>query len=271
MSYQIQNEHLLLEIDVSTGIVLTRIREKVTNHEYLRFPCPLFEFSVNNGPVYPSDNDVVVTGVMPSADGTEIFVLAEITTVLVRLGFSLHLATAPGETAALLRLTVTNTSEDEIVLKTVYPRIRGLVTRGHPRDMMGMVPHEIGSVVPLQVAPPGAHLAAVLRDTKTAENTDAAQEDLFVVGYDGAVWSTFVVHPGGWATPFRLTQPGLTRPGSGIAAVNRTGRQIDVFVVGYGGRSGPGKTTSWPLPGNWSTMEPTASIWIRRDGSGTGR
>jgi hypothetical protein len=122
---------------------------------------------VNNGPVYPSNNEVVVTGVMPSADGTEIFVLAEITTVLVRLGFSLHLATAPGETAALLRLTVTNTSEDEIVLKTVYPRIRGLVTRGHPRDMMGMVPHEIGSVVPLQVAPPGAHLAAVLRDTKT--------------------------------------------------------------------------------------------------------
>lgn len=89
------------------------------------------------------------------------------------------------------RMSVTNAGEQDVFLRTVCPRIRGLVTRGHPRDMMGMVPHEIGSVVPLQVAPPGAPVAVVERDGTPAMFDK--QEDLFVVGYDGAVWTTFVI------------------------------------------------------------------------------
>ena len=209
--YQIQNEHVLLELDLSNGITITRICDKATNHDYMRFPHSLFEFAVNNSPSYQSNTAVVVTSVLPSADGTGAVIGAEVTNVFARLRFGLSLTTPPGETAALLTMTVTNLSDDDVALKMVYPRIRGLRTAGHPRDMMGMVPHEIGSVVPLQIAPPGARLAALVRETKTGPKPEdhAAQEDLFVVGYDGAVWSTFVIHPGGWATPIRLTQPGL--------------------------------------------------------------
>ena len=130
-------------------------------------------------------------------------------------------------------MSVTNAGEQDVFLRTVCPRIRGLVTRGHPRDMMGMVPHEIDSVVPLQVAPPGAPVAVVERDGTPAMFDK--QEDLFVVGYDGAVWTTFVIDDGGWSTPIRLTQRGLAPPGAGIAAVRRHDRQIDVFVVGEEG------------------------------------
>ena len=238
--YQIQNEHVLLELDLSNGITITRICDKATNHDYMRFPHSLFEFAVNNSPSYQSNTAVVVTSVLPSADGTGAVIGAEVTNVFARLRFGLSLTTPPGETAALLTMTVTNLSDDDVALKMVYPRIRGLRTAGHPRDMMGMVPHEIGSVVPLQIAPPGARLAALVRETKTGPKPEdhAAQEDLFVVGYDGAVWSTFVIHPGGWATPIRLTQPGLAPAGSGIAAVNRNDRRIDVFVMGTAASSG---------------------------------
>ena len=232
VAYQIQNEHLLIGMDVSNGITLTRIYDKVTNHDYLRFPVSLFEFSVDNGPVYFSNSSVTVSGTPQlTADGTQITINAAALHAPMR--FSLHLAAPPGETAAVQRMSVTNAGEQDVFLRTVCPRIRGLVTRGHPRDMMGMVPHEIGSVVPLQVAPPGAPVAVVERDGTPAMFDK--QEDLFVVGYDGAVWTTFVIDDGGWSTPIRLTQRGLAPPGAGIAAVRRHDRQIDVFVVGEEG------------------------------------
>ena len=68
--YQIQNEHVLLELDLSNGITITRICDKATNHDYMRFPHSLFEFAVNNSPSYQSNTAVVVTSVLPSADGT---------------------------------------------------------------------------------------------------------------------------------------------------------------------------------------------------------
>jgi hypothetical protein len=78
------------------------------------------------------------------------------------------------------------------------------------------------------LAPSGAPLSAVLRDE--------GHLDLFVVGVDGSIWTTYVRRGidgrwGKWHPPLSL--PGtsnLAVPGAHISALKRNERQLDVFV-----------------------------------------
>jgi hypothetical protein len=78
--------------------------------------------------------------------------------------------------------------------------------------------------------------------------------DLFVVGYDGGVYSTFWDANGGWFNHwFRLTDPnfgdGFTvPPGSVVSCMSRFQDHIDLFAVG---RDGAIYSTFWDANGGW--------------------
>ena len=143
---QVRNENLRLGFDLTHGITLTSIFDPVTGREYLTRPTFFFEFAVNNGTPYQSNNGVVVDDFSLMADGSQWVINAHATNE--PLAFALTISAGRGDTAAVLRMRVTNISRDRIFLRTVMPKIRGLTTDG----MMGAVPQEIGSVAPLRAS-----------------------------------------------------------------------------------------------------------------------
>ncbi|HLK61116.1 MAG TPA: hypothetical protein VKU00_31430 [Chthonomonadaceae bacterium] len=223
------NSNLSLTLDLSNGITLDSIQDVVTRHEYVAQPTSLFEFAVNNGTPYQSNNGVMIDNYILSGQSM-LTITAHATNVPVN--FIVVLTVNPGDTAVVVSSGVTNTGSSPMFLRMVYPKVFHLVTPGDYGKMMGVVPQEIGSSVPLRLAPPGSAVASVLRS--------ASQEDLFVVGYDGAIWTLFVGQDSngnwqGWSKPIRLTSPGIAPPGSPLAAVKRQNNEEDVFVVGNDG------------------------------------
>jgi hypothetical protein len=150
------NEHLFLGLDLGNGITVTSLRDRVTGHELLGQFTSLFEFAVNNGTPYQSDHGLEVTRFWSAEDGSTLYVDAEATNV--PLAFRFRLRAAPGEPAVAIDAVITNTGPSPIFLRTVYPKVHNFVTPGDPAQMMGMVPQEIGTVVPLLAVSPGAPL-----------------------------------------------------------------------------------------------------------------
>jgi hypothetical protein len=62
------------------------------------------------------------------------------------------------------------------------------------------------------------------------------QEDLFVIGSNGFVWTMFERNSAPWAAPIPLALSGLGASRGEIAAVRRNDHQEDVFWVDDGGR-----------------------------------
>ena len=100
--------------------------------------------------------------------------------------------------------------------------------------------------------PPGSPVMALSRNPNHL--------DLFVSGWDGAVYSTFWDANGGWTDVwFRLPDPnfgdGFTiPPGSPVTASSRNPSHIDLFVVG---RDGGVYSTFWDANGGWT------NVWFR--------
>jgi hypothetical protein len=227
-----QNEQISLTFDLQNGINITSIYDKVTHHEFLIRPTFLFEFASNNRTPYRSNNGIILDDHTVSSNGSLLTLVAHASNE--PLAFSISITVPRDEPAAILRMNITNTGSSKVFLRTVFPKIQGLVTPGAPSKMMGMIPQEIGSVVPLQLAPHGAKLAVAKRVVKR-NDIDVIQQDVFVVGNDGAIWTTYEVDNGPWSSPVRLTRADLAPPGASIAAVRRNNRQEDVFVVGNDG------------------------------------
>jgi hypothetical protein len=83
--------------------------------------------------------------------------------------------------------------------------------------------------------------------------------DVFYIGKDGGVWSSYWNLGSGWATeeiygPSSRIQYGsaVAAPGAGVAATARTSNNIDVFFVGTDGGLW---TSSWSAGGGWVTWE----------------
>ena len=66
-----------------------------------------------------------------------------------QLGFQLNATLAPDSNVAVFELTAVNLTANSIFLRVVFPKIRGIKTPGDPVNMMGAIPKEGGSVVPL--------------------------------------------------------------------------------------------------------------------------
>jgi len=102
---------------------------------------------------------------------------------------------------------------------------------------------------------------------------NASQEDVFWVGNDGAVHTTFAnfqINNGQFAT-LRLSEPNLAPPGASVTAVMRNANQEDVFWVGndsaVSATSQVNNSPFLPLPLGQATLDslnfdlPFAQIW----------
>ena len=58
--------------------------------------------------------------------------------------------------------------------------------------------------------------------------------DLFVVGTDNRIYSTWWHDPGGWAGWFNVSG-GVSQAGGQVAAISRSAEHIDLFTVGSDG------------------------------------
>jgi hypothetical protein len=77
------------------------------------------------------------------------------------------------------------------------------------------------------LAPAGGGIAAVKRNDR--------QEDVFVVGHDGAIWTLFELDDNPFSDPIRLTGTGFAIPGQPLVAVKRNARHVDLFLCGVDG------------------------------------
>jgi uncharacterized protein YbdZ (MbtH family) len=90
------------------------------------------------------------------------------------------------------------------------------------------------------VASPGSDVTAVARYDHHL--------DLFVVGTDNRVYSTWWAPSAGWAGWFNVSG-GVSRPGGQVAALSRITEHLDVFVVGTDERV---YSTWWDGTGGWA-------------------
>jgi len=146
----VRNESLSLRFDLTRGIALQSILDVAINREYLlQAPSALFEYAVNNGTPAESTQLSIVSVNSPgggsSGDGPSLSVVASDG----QLTFSLQVSLPVGEPAAILRLSITTNCESSLFVRVVMPKIRGLITEDNAAQMMGAVPQEVGSVIPM--------------------------------------------------------------------------------------------------------------------------
>jgi hypothetical protein len=120
----IDNAHLSLSFDLSSGVLLTGIRDKVTGHQYLCHHSMVFEFAVNNGTPRQSDTGLLVDGLARSGDTQRIDTHA----LSEPLAISIAITPSASVPVIVIRLVVTNTGSAPIFLRTVIPPRRR--TRG---------------------------------------------------------------------------------------------------------------------------------------------
>jgi hypothetical protein len=143
----VENQKLAVKWDLSErGIALTSILNKSNGVEHLARPSSVFEVSAE-GIVLQSNAGVVVDDVSRSPLG-ELNIRAHAKDLPLR--FAVDTSLASGESAALVRVSISNTSTRRISLHTVMPSIRGILTAGAASQRMGMVPTELGTVAPLE-------------------------------------------------------------------------------------------------------------------------
>jgi hypothetical protein len=104
-----------------------------------------------------------------------------------------------------------------------------------------------GGITPPHLAPPGACV--------TAAHQNDNQLDVFVVGNDGAAYTTYVVGAGHWSdgtppnqSPVRITPAGLSVPGSCVGPIKAGPGELDALVVGKNGAP-------------WRTWEVNDGVW----------
>ncbi len=123
-----------------------------------------------------------------------------------------------------------------------------------------------GGITPQHIAPPGACLA-------TAQQ-NSGQLDVFFVGNDGAVYTTFVNGGGHWsdgspgnAPPARITPAAVAPAGSCVAPIHQSAAQLDALVIGRNGapwltwETGDGRWRD-----DWNGFAPLAldqAVWMK--------
>jgi len=149
----VENPKLSITFDLNErGISLTSIRNSSNNVEHISQPSSLFELSAD-GTILQSSTGLIVDGSSNADRGAKLAIQAHARHLPLKVELEVSM---PGPDAiAILKLTITNTGQTKMSLRSVFPNITGIVTAGPATQRMGMVPAEIGSVVPLEnTAPP---------------------------------------------------------------------------------------------------------------------
>jgi hypothetical protein len=137
-------------------VCLVSIKDVATGHEYMTTPQKLFEFAVDNGPVRESDADLCISQVVWQ-DPSRVRIIAQSKHPEEPLTFSIAVAVNAGAPAVVVRLQVTSTGTVPVFLRTVLPKISGLLPPGGVLRRRGMVPKEIGCVTDLIGSLGGEH------------------------------------------------------------------------------------------------------------------
>jgi hypothetical protein len=119
--------------------------------------------------------------------------------------------------------------------------------------------HPPFGIAPARAAREGSPVAAVLRPNR--------QFDVFWIGPDGGIGTTFALEGGRWQPPFGIAPGGAAAGGSGLTAVVR-GHEVDVFWVGPDGGIGTTCTEPSVDGGRWHQPPfPIAPGGAAREGS----
>jgi hypothetical protein len=118
--------------------------------------------------------------------------------------------------------------------------------------------HQPFGIAPARAAREGSPVAAVLRPNR--------QFDVFWIGPDGGIGTTFAPEGGAWQPPFGIAPGGAAAGGSGLTAVVR-GHEVDVFWVGPDGGIGTTFTEPSVDEGRWQRPLPIAPGEAAREGS----
>jgi hypothetical protein len=143
------NRNIGLTLNLDGGITIESIRNKATRTEHLAKPSTLFEISAH-GTTAASNGGITVDSSERAPDGLSLKIGAYANALPLRFG--MEVAVPKSESIGLLRVTVTNTGTDRMLVRGVIPKLSGLVTFGPSAQRMGMVPAEIGNAVPLEYA-----------------------------------------------------------------------------------------------------------------------
>ena len=95
---------------------------------------------------------------------------------------------------------------------------------------------------------PGVRGRASSGSEVTAISRYSNHLDLFVVGTDNRIYSTWWHDPGGWAGWFNVSG-GVSQPGGQVAALSRSAEHIDVFTVSSDGIA---YSTWWDGASGWA-------------------
>ncbi|PRY40496.1 hypothetical protein [Umezawaea tangerina] len=114
---------------------------------------------------------------------------------------------------------------------------------------------------PFPITPPGA---ARSNSPLAAVHRGGGQLDVFWIGPDGAIGSTWANPGSGWQPPFPVTPSAATRGDSSLVAFHRGGGQLDVFWIGPDGAA----ASTWANPGSgWQPPFPVSPPQTARPGS----
>lgn len=151
----VENARIALGLDVNDkGIVLTSIRNNSRNVQHLSKASPLFALTVR-GITIQSNEGIAVTAVTRKPGGAlEIHARA----TALPLTFVLTVTAPAGEPAALIEVRVTSQEAESLSLFVELPRISGIITAGPAAGRMGVIPHELGTLVPLAKTGPASPL-----------------------------------------------------------------------------------------------------------------
>jgi len=149
----VENSKLSMKFDLNErGISLNSIRNRSTGIEHISQPSSLFEMSAD-GTVLQSSTGLIVDGFSNKDQDAKLSIQSHARHLPLKVDVEVSM---PGsDPVAILKLTITNTGKTKLSMRSVFPNITGIVTAGPASQRMGMVPAEIGSVIPLEhTAPP---------------------------------------------------------------------------------------------------------------------
>ncbi|RLT40189.1 MAG: hypothetical protein DWI57_08875 [Chloroflexi bacterium] len=151
----LHNTELWLDFDVTDGIGISRIHDVVTGHNFLNGTRSLFELAPDNdGLPCPGNGDPLqsnngLTLDRPVAVQVTSLVVSGYVTRMPTLTFTLAVNLPASAKVATLRLEFTNLGTVPVCVRSVFPKIIGLIAPGDASKTMGVVPTEIGGVAPL--------------------------------------------------------------------------------------------------------------------------
>jgi len=143
-SCTLENRLLSVTLDLTNGIELHSIYDKVLRHEYVKEKSPLMKWAAGN-----SDYRTVAIAerTVLSEDRTKLRV--DCRDPVLSLAFTARFAVHESESILTMELEITNCSEENRGVRLIYPSIQGIQLPGSSDDWYGTVPQEIGSLAKL--------------------------------------------------------------------------------------------------------------------------